>query len=115
MADAAHISEDDLFRSSTQYRQWSFSPEALNSLRAATNDLAATRVREAVQRARQSIESRDDVAEEVDCLTPEEELKLVGFYCFQTMDFADFLKFPTNIKVCLVATHNGEAVSAAVC
>ena len=36
---------------------------------------------------------------EVDCLSVEEELKLVGFYCVKTMQFADFCEFPTNVKV----------------
>ena len=36
---------------------------------------------------------------QVDCLTVEEEQKLVNFYCVKAMDFADFCDFPTNVKV----------------
>jgi cyclin H len=100
MAEPIHdVSEDDLYRTSTQYRLWSYSAESLKSLRAATNEIAAARVRSAVKKAHQKVDGQDSGDEEVDCLTPQEELKLVGFYCSQAMDFADFLEFPTNIKV----------------
>ena len=36
---------------------------------------------------------------EVDCLTVEEELKLVAFYCRQTIQLGDHLKVPTDVKV----------------
>lgn len=41
------------------------------------------------------------VPEEVDCLTVEEELKLVAFYCRQTIQLGDHLKVPTDVKVYL--------------
>ncbi|KAL9105155.1 MAG: hypothetical protein Q9187_008798, partial [Circinaria calcarea] len=99
--------EDDIYRSSTQFRLWSFTEESLASLRATTNSLAAARVKDAIQRLHakdgmdndmegdgisNSINQRD-----VDCLTVEEELKLVSFYCFKAMDFAKFIAFPTNV------------------
>ena len=49
-----------------------------------------------------------DAPKEVDCLTVEEEQKLVGFYCVKAMQFADFCEFPTNVKVAkaiLLALH----------
>ena len=36
---------------------------------------------------------------EVDCLTVEEEQKLLGYYCLQTMRFADFINLPSSVKV----------------
>ena len=36
----------------------------------------------------------------MDCLTVEEELKLVAFYCRQTIQLGDHLKVPTDVKVC---------------
>jgi hypothetical protein len=36
---------------------------------------------------------------EVDCLTVDEELKLVAFYCRQTLQLGDHLKVPTDVKV----------------
>ena len=107
------LSEDDIYRTSTQYRLWSFTRESLSSLRSTTNQSAADGVRAALK----SIHSQQTAGEsegqsshdeatrpinyvkEVDCLTVEEELKLVGFYCVKTMQFADFCEFPTNVKV----------------
>lgn len=113
------MTEDDIYRTSTQYRLWSFTPESLASLRATTNATAADGVRAAI-RALDGAKEEGKVAEnggsdgipasqfgearEVDCLTVEEEQKLVGFYCMKTIEFADFCEFPTNVKVFTRAT-----------
>jgi len=100
------MSEDERYRTSTQYRLWSYSPESLLALRSTTNQLAADRVREAVRRVRGArvtppVENDGPIQEgEVDCLTVEEELKLVAFYCRQTLQLGDHLKVPTDVKVC---------------
>lgn len=104
------MSEDDIYRTSTQYRLWSFTRESLASLRSTTNASAADGVRAAIQSQRASQAASDtahdedsykrpDSTKEVDCLTVEEEQKLVGFYCVKAMQFADFCEFPTNVKV----------------
>ena len=36
---------------------------------------------------------------EIECLTAEEELKLVRYYCRKIMDIATVFEFPTNVKV----------------
>ncbi|PVH87014.1 cyclin-like protein [Cadophora sp. DSE1049] len=84
------MSEDKRYRTSTQYRLWSYTPQSLLALRSSTNRIAADRVREAVRRG------------EVDCLTVEEELKLVAFYCRQTLQLGDHLKVPTDVKATAV-------------
>ena len=106
------MTEDELYRSSTQYRLWSFTPEALAALRASTNATAAKRVRaggvETATNGASKIgtdrggdggqsSSSGDVGQ-IDCLTVEEEQKLVEFYCVKAMDLADFCSFPTNVK-----------------
>lgn len=107
------MTEDEIYRASTQYRLWSFTPELLLSLRSTTNSLAADGVRTAIHTLNSSKAEADtnDASgngfdstpssnpREVDCLTVEEEQKLVGFYCIKTMEFADFCDFPTNVKV----------------
>src|SRR5690348_6871359 len=108
------MSEDERYRTSTQYRLWSFTPHALLAQRTATNQIAAERVREAVRRIREARTlSSADTSDtengkalptaisdgEVDCLTVEEELKLVAFYCRQTIQLGDHLKVPTDVKV----------------
>lgn len=120
------LSEDDIYRTSTQYRLWSFTRESLSSLRSTTNQSAADGVRAALK----SIHSQQTAGEtegqsshdeatrptnyvkEVDCLTVEEELKLVGFYCVKTMQFADFCEFPTNVKVEIVSILILEVLEA---
>ena len=110
----AQLTEDDIYRTSTQYRLWSFTRESLATLRSATNASAADGVRAAIQTqhsARAGVDTAKDEnseiladsAKEVDCLTVEEEQKLVGFYCVKAMQFADFCEFPTNVKV--METH----------
>lgn len=114
------MNEDERYRTSTQYRVWSYTPESLAALRSTTNQVAAERVKAAIQRARASratsASASGDTSEaeqngptsravsidpgtEVNCLTVEEELKLVTFYCQQTLDLGDHLKVPTDVKV----------------
>ena len=99
------LNEDDIYRASTQYRLWSFTTESLASLRSTTNDTAAEGVRAAIknlqsEKAKSDSDLQDDgTAVAVDCLTVEEEQKLVGYYSLRTMQLADFSKFPTNVKV----------------
>ncbi|KAL8854143.1 MAG: hypothetical protein Q9221_001065, partial [Calogaya cf. arnoldii] len=99
------MTEDDIYRTSTQYRLWSFTPETLASLRATTNAAAADSVRAAFQNLHSSSaevskdkNSGNGSAFEVDCLTVEEEQKIVSFYCLQTIEFVDFCEYPTNVK-----------------
>jgi cyclin H len=109
--------EDERYRTSTQYRLWSYTPAALRSLRTTTNSNAATQVREAVRRAREAHAlSSNDNSEgensrsasaalpegEVDCLTVDEELKLLDFYCRQTLQLGDHLEVPLDVKVCAI-------------
>jgi cyclin H len=115
--------EDDIYRSSTQYRLWSFTRDSLNSLRSSTNALACDRIRAAQKRAREAhrsatpstagnstpnpsdVEGKSDAAIEKDaeCLTPEEEVELLQYYCEQTLELGDMYKpsLPTMVRVCL--------------
>ncbi|KAI9679064.1 MAG: hypothetical protein M1829_001734 [Trizodia sp. TS-e1964] len=112
------MSEDDIYRASTQYRLWSYSPTSLTALRAATNSSAVGRVRAAIERARTTqaaaaaagpeVPNNDEVGDRdldapgIDCLTAAEELKLVSHYCLETVKLADFLALPTNLKATAV-------------
>ncbi|TGO62788.1 hypothetical protein BCON_0017g00290 [Botryotinia convoluta] len=106
-------SEDARYRTSTQYRHWSYTPSALRSLRESTNALATTQVRDAVRRAREArATSSNDSSEaensrsastalpggDVDCLTVDEELKLLDYYCRQTLQLGDHLGVPIEVK-----------------
>lgn len=99
------ITEDDVYRASTQYRLWSFTRQSLASLRTTTNAIAAEAVRAAIKNVHHQKtkingdEQDDDVAVKVDCLTVEEEQRILGYYCFKTMQFADHCQFGTTVKV----------------
>lgn len=95
------MTEDEIYRTSTQYRLWSFTPETLASLRATTNAAAADGVRDAFRNLNLKTSESENVREngEVDCLTIEEEQKIVDYYCRRTLDFVDFCEYPTNVKV----------------
>ncbi|KAK2734443.1 hypothetical protein FQN57_001678 [Myotisia sp. PD_48] len=101
--------EDDIYKTSTQYRLWSFTEDSLRSIRANTNNAASQRVRAAVQRARdarerQSGENTPNPTDgeagtpspipmaEIECLTPDEEYELVRYYCEKAMELGDEYK-----------------------
>lgn len=109
--------EDAIYRSSTQFRLWSFTKESLNSTRAKTNDLACERVRSAQRRLREGhrlnenapsklIEAKEGsksvagdgvsvaIAKDVECLTPTEEMEFVQYYCETTLELSDSYKPP---------------------
>ncbi|KAL8965348.1 MAG: hypothetical protein Q9183_003901 [Haloplaca sp. 2 TL-2023] len=102
------MTEDDFYRTSTQYRLWSFTPESLASIRATTNAAAADGVKAAFRSLRSGQNDgktdRDDDGSdnEVDCLTIEEEQKIVGAFASETMDLVDFCNYPTNVKATAV-------------
>lgn len=79
------LNEDDIYRTSTQFRMWSFAPESLSSLRATTNTAAAERVKSAL-------------GPDVDVLTAAEELKILTHYTRQLISWATTLfKLPTAV------------------
>ncbi|MCJ1286739.1 hypothetical protein MMC26_006085 [Xylographa opegraphella] len=97
------MTEDEIFRTTTQYRLWAYTEETLTGLRISTNSRAAVRVRDALRRIHSSEDNGQTASvSEVDCLTVDEEQKLVGFYCVKAMEFADFCEFPTNVKATAV-------------
>ncbi|KAF2811176.1 cyclin-like protein [Mytilinidion resinicola] len=104
------LTEDEIYRSSTQFRLWSFTPEALASLRATTNSTATQRVKAAVKRLRESRNQSETNSEaengtstpvifnrEPDCLTVEEEMKVVEAFCGRAIVLGNVLEFPSNV------------------
>ncbi|TLD30141.1 cyclin-like protein [Venturia nashicola] len=105
------MTEDEIYRASTQYRLWNFTPEQLEERRNNTNALAIKQTRAAFRRKRdlQAQISSADASEatseaegngngngtngaakpdleEVECLTPDEEKKLVAYMCFNLLE-----------------------------
>jgi cyclin H len=116
------LSEDDLYRTSTQFTHWSFTPQQLATQRVKTNLQATERVKANVarQRAQRSQPAESDSVSsgvdngsgantplldrgsdvgEVDCLTADEELKLVDYFCDLSVQFGGHCKFPIEVTV----------------
>ncbi|KAK4548460.1 hypothetical protein LTR36_009370 [Oleoguttula mirabilis] len=95
------LTEDDLYRTSTQYRLWSFSPESLAAQRRKTHDLAIERARR-YGGSLSSGGSEDGAAHEEAYVRADEELRLVQRYCEQIRTTSDHFKWPINVKATAV-------------
>jgi cyclin H len=114
--------EDDIYRSSSQYRLWSYTEASLQSLRATTNAVATERVRAALRRSREThqsaatsatgtpqpgsdLEGKPKDEQQTECLTPEEEVVLVQYYCEKTLELGETYKppMPTMVRVRWIA------------
>ncbi|KAI5356584.1 putative cyclin [Septoria linicola] len=72
---SAPLTEDDIYRRSTQFRFWSFSPEQLAAQRRKTHHLALARAEQCLGQQQHGARAT------AECLTEEEELRLVQKYC----------------------------------
>ncbi|CAL9735690.1 cyclin Ccl1p [Monosporozyma servazzii] len=97
------ITDDDLYRHSSQYRFWSFTEDSLKEKRIEINENATVKVKELLANF---IESKKDTLSERELqaiqskatpLTYEEELKLVGFYAKKVQVIAQHLNLPTEV------------------
>jgi cyclin H len=103
--------EDDVYRTSTQYRYWSYTPQQLAETRKQTNELASEKVRAAFRRSSKvsngdAAGEKDDIrggdaADEdemelddvvVDTLTVEEELKIVEWGCGKIIEMGEAMR-----------------------
>lgn len=107
--------EDDIYRSSTQYRYWSYTHEALASLRQSTNELASERVRAAFGRIRNSKKTQHGQEPEhktgeenteaqwpgkdIETLTVEEELKVVHWGCTKIIETGKVMNPPIPMEI----------------
>ena len=104
--------EDEAYRTSSQYRNWSYTREALASLRQSTNDLASERVRIAIRRARHVKSLQDDFENGVgkpnggdlddstiDTLTVEEELKIVSWFSSKIIEIGGAMEPPIPMEI----------------
>nr|POE56719.1 cyclin ccl1 [Quercus suber] len=87
------LSEDDIYRTSTQFRLWSYTPEGLVALRHDTHDRAIERIRQHGGEAN---------GHAGDYLTVDEELRLVQRYCEQIRTTSDHFQFSGQLKATAV-------------
>jgi hypothetical protein len=97
------LTEDDIYRTSSQFRVWSFSPESLAARRAKTHEIAIERIeRQRTKSANSALSGEQNgqhTGEKLDYLTEEEELRLVQKYCDMIRATNDNLSWPANVKV----------------
>jgi len=117
------MNEDSIYRASTQFRFWSFTPSKLKDVRTASNSLVADNLRALVKRrtltitqissadATPSVSDADTKGAtngaakkgdaELDCLTEEEEEELLKYYCKNLLDLGmNSFNFPNYVAVC---------------
>lgn len=97
------LNDDDLFRHSSQYRFWSFTPEQLSQKRIEVNAEAVSSVEEDLRNFVHDNQS-NLTEEELSILklkavpvTMEEELKLVNIYAKKLQGIAQHLNLPTEV------------------
>lgn len=97
------ITDDDLYRHSSQYRFWSFTVDGLKEKRTEINENATAKVKEALVKF---VDTKKDILSERELqtiqskatpLTADEELKLVGFYAKKVQVIAQHLNLPTEV------------------
>ncbi|CAK7267753.1 hypothetical protein SEPCBS119000_002712 [Sporothrix epigloea] len=88
-------SEDAVYRESSQFRLWSFSPAQLHSLREQTNELAHASIEE---RRRTSGDDSNPDSSGIAYLTPAEERLLLDFYTVELLRAAKFTEQPTDVQ-----------------
>lgn len=101
-AESKRITDDDLYRHSSQYRLWSFTKEQLESRRRALNAKVVDKVNEKLQ---DIISKHNDLSqEELNAInekavpvTMEEELKFVNFFAKKVQSFCHSLNLPTEV------------------
>ena len=96
------LNEDDIYRTSTQYRLWSFSPEQLAARRKKTHNLAVEQARQYAGRTNEHPQNGTSNGDSVEHLTEEEESRLIQRYCDLIRTTSDHLQWPSNVKATAV-------------
>lgn len=102
-ANYRRLTDDDLFRHSSQYRFWSFTPDQLRQKRIELNAQAVISVEGKLQKFigdhRDSLtdEELKTIEEKAIPVNMEEEVKLVDFYAKKVQGIAQRLNLPTEI------------------
>lgn len=106
MSTPIALNEDTIYRTSTQYRLWSFSPEQLTRQRQETHELARTRAQQYTTTNAHNPPQHDDTTitnatsptSAPNGLTELEELRLVRRYCEVIMVSCRHMEWPINVQ-----------------
>lgn len=85
------VTDDDLYRHTSQYRVWSFTKEELIRRRKEVYTQAAERVRK-------SLQEKEITEQQIDVISFEDEQKLVYFYASKALDVANAFGMTSQVK-----------------
>lgn len=94
------LSDDDLYRHSSQFRFWSFTPEKLQAQRDETNERATAMIEDKLRKFKETnqAEMTEEVLKTIDSkANSSEELKLVNFYAQKVQVIAQKMGLPTEV------------------
>lgn len=89
------VSDDDIYRQSSQFKKWSFTPAQLAARRLQTNTNGSEFVLESFQNA-----DLDPAMAKI--LSVDEELTMVNYMCSQSEGIAQILNLPSKVKATAV-------------
>lgn len=88
--------EDERYRKSSQYRLWSYTPSALQDLRAKTNALAQQQIAPRLSSSSDATAAQSNPAP--DFLTADEEQQLLRLFTFELISASDFCGLSTEVR-----------------
>lgn len=101
------ITNDELYRRSTQYRYWSFTQNELTDLRVRVNKKGEQTFRNRINSLSDDVDIhlqiKKYVSQEFTPLTPSEELEIVIYYARKCHDLSNFFKFTTQVRLTAVS------------
>ncbi|CDK25029.1 unnamed protein product [Kuraishia capsulata CBS 1993] len=98
------VSNDDLYRRSSQYRVWSFTSEELQRRRQDNNLNGTKVVKQRVDDLEATTPELQEVKESgVEPITVDEEAKIVAYYARKASDVAHFFKLPTQARATAIS------------
>lgn len=107
------VTADDLYRRSSQYQIWSYTPEELTATKTRSNEKGREAALEAFERARAKLEAeRPEVfelhgskltSEIAELVTLEEEQKYLSFFSQQIVQTCAHFNMPTQVKATAMA------------
>lgn len=102
------VTDDDLYRHSSQYRVWSFTPEQLTQRRTEVNARATAKIEQNLRAFREThpaltAEELAAIEEKAVPVSTEEELLLVSYFARMILSFAGKMNLPTEVAATAVS------------
>lgn len=99
------VTNDELYRRSTQYRYWSFSQDKIADLRVAVNRRGQEEFKNRVAKLDDDADMliKKYVSEDFNPISVEEERLIVVYYARKCKDLANFFKFTTQVRLTAIS------------